>query len=257
MTKDDNGRQRYIIDAADACLNVLRFVSDNPGHSLSEIHVALGFNKSRTLRLLATLEAHNLVMTDGNDRWSLGFLALLIGNAANNQLEVVRLIQPHLDALRDATGETAQFRLLSKLQTLCIARSETRHAVRVHTEIGRPRPLYVGSSKAALAFADEALLQEVIDHGLQEFTDRTLTSEQLREQLRAIRAQGYSSSRGEALVGALALGAPVFGLDGKVTGCLSVLGPEERLLPQEAEIAKRLMATAARVSQLFGYRATS
>lgn len=247
-------RQRYVVEAADACLRVLMFVSENPHLTLTEIQSRLGLNKSRTLRLLATLEARNLVVRDKTERWSLGVEALLIGNAAAAQLNIAALIQPYLDSLRDRAQETAQFRLLSGRQTYCIAKAETHHAVRVHTVIGRPRPLYIGSSKAILAFADRELFDSVVASGMESFTEQTLTPEELRKQLDEIRARGYSISRGEAVPGALALGAPIFDAGGSVVGCLSLLGPEARLGERLEEVAPMLVETAREVSDFIGFQ---
>jgi DNA-binding IclR family transcriptional regulator len=249
-------RDRYIVEAADAALSVLNLVSEAPGLKLNEIARRAGLNKSRTLRLLVTLEHHRLVERDGDGHFRLGLQSLILGSRAEDQIDIVRLVQPHLDALRDRTGETCQFRIRAGISSICVAKSDSPHAIRAHTVIGRPRELYVGSGKVMLAFGEPGLLERVIAEGLKSFTGRTFADpERLRAELAAIRAQGYSVSRGERLEGALAIGAPVRNHTGEVMGCVSLLGPEARIDPVIEDRIGEVVSVAVQLTKLLaGHR---
>jgi IclR family KDG regulon transcriptional repressor len=246
-------RDRYIVEAADAALSVLTLVSEAPGLKLNEIARRASLNKSRTLRLLVTLEHHRLVERDADGHFRLGLHSLILGSRAEGQIDIVRVVQPHLDALRDRTGETSQFRICAGISSICIAKADSPHALRAHTVIGRPRELYVGSGKVMLAFSEPALVERVIAEGLHSFTGRTLADpDRLHAELAASRKQGYSVSRGERLEGALAIGAPVRNHTGEVTGCVSLLGPEARIDPVIEDRIGEVVAVAAQLTALMG-----
>lgn len=254
MSPPSEDRLRYIVEAADAALQVLFLIGNKPDMKLAEIAQKSGFNKSRTMRMLVTLENRRLASRDEEGRWRLGLDMLILGRLAEKQLDIARSVQPYLDALRDATGETAQYRILSGLESLCIAKADSPHSIRIHAEIGRPRELYIGSAKVLLAFADEGVVRAVIAKGLTAFTPNTAASpEALQAELASIRGRGYSISLGERIDGALALGAPVRNSEGKVLSSVSLSGPEVRMRDNVERHVEALTATAEKLSKMFGW----
>jgi len=240
---------RYVVEAADAALGVLQIVAANPDMRLSDIAAESGLNTSRVLRFLATLEHRGFVARDADGRYRLGLQALVIGRHAEQQIDLVRIVQPYLNRLRDATMESAQFRIRSGLSNTCIAKADSPHHMRVHSVVGRNQTLNVGSSKVMLAYGDPALIEEVIAAGLPHYTDRTIVEPAaLRVEVELTRARGYSVSRGERIVGAISLGAPVFGRDGDLVGAMSLLGPETRIAPMLDACIRQLVETAAALS---------
>jgi len=244
---------RYLVEAADAALGVLQIVAARPDMRLSDIAADAGLNTSRVLRLLATLEHRGFVTRDADGRYRLGLQALVIGRRAEAQIELVRIVQPYLNQLRDATMESAQFRIRSGLANTCIAKADSPHHMRVHSVVGRNQTLNVGSSKVILAYGDPALIEEVIAAGLPHYTDRTIVDPAaLRVEVEATRSRGYSVSKGERIVGAISLGAPVFGRDGVLVGVMSLLGPETRIDPMLDSCIRQLVETAAALSRDLG-----
>lgn len=250
----ESDRNRYIVQAADVALQLLILISKKPNLTLDEVAKLADINKSRCMRLLVTLEARRLVRKDTNGRWSLGLESMLIGNNARAQLNIAEVIQPALDKLRDETGETAQFRVLSNLTSICIAQADSNHEMRVHAKLGKPQELYIGSAKVILAFDNTDLLKRILEQPLKRYTEKTIDSpEKLKEQMAEIRSQGYSVSIGEKIQYAMALGAPVRNSDGSVMSCVSLLGPEERIKPHLDNHIQALLATAYKISLLMGW----
>jgi IclR family transcriptional regulator, KDG regulon repressor len=244
---------RYLVEAADAALGVLQVVAANPDMRLSDIAAESGLNTSRVLRFLATLEHRGFVTRDTDGRYRLGLQALVIGRHAEAQIELVRIVQPYLNRLRDATMESGQFRIRSGLANTCIAKADSPHHMRVHSVVGRNQTLNVGSSKVMLAYSEPALIEEVIAAGLPQYTDRTIVDPAaLRAEVELTRARGYSVSKGERIVGAISLGAPVFGRDGVLVGVMSLLGPETRIEPMLDSCIRQLVETAAALSRDLG-----
>ena len=251
MAEKDPDRARYVVSAVDSALEVLDTVSRHPGTSLAGLANFVGLNKSRTMRFLVTLEVRGYVRRDPQGRCYLAIRSAILGDRARDQMDQLALIQPILDRLRDETQETVQYRVLDGLQTICLAKADSPLAIRVHTETGRPRELYIGSSKSILAFGAEHLLEQVLSTPRPTWTENTLVNaDDLREQLHQIRAKGYSLSQSERIVGAIAIGAPIRNADGSVSSCLSLLGPEFRIASRVDELARRLVSAAGEVERV-------
>ena len=52
----------YIVDAVDSALKLLTYVAEHPNLGVTELASQLGINKSRTYRMLCTLELHRFVV---------------------------------------------------------------------------------------------------------------------------------------------------------------------------------------------------
>ncbi|MEM9579372.1 MAG: IclR family transcriptional regulator [Pseudomonadota bacterium] len=239
---------RYVVGAVDSALDVLEIVAREPGSSLVEVSKRADLNKSRTMRFLVTLELRGYVRKDLAGNYHLASKAVILGDHARAQMGQLQLLQPILDRLRDETSETVQYRILDGLQSVCLAKADSPLDIRVHTETGRPRELYIGSSKSILAFGGEDLLNRVLSSPRAHYTENTLVDDNdLRRQLAEIRKQGYSVSNSERIEGAIAIGAPIINADQSVTSCLSLLGPEFRIKKDIDLLAKRLVAAATEV----------
>ena len=74
----------------------------------------------------------------------------------------------------------------------------------------------------------------------------------LDREIEEIRAAGYACSVGDRLEGAAGIAAPVFDMNGECNYCISVAGPEVRILDKKDEIAGQLTASAQRLSRHMG-----
>ncbi len=244
---------RYLVEAADAALGVLQIVAARPDMRLSDIAADAGLNTSRVLRLLATLEHRGFVTRDADGRYRLGLQALVIGRRAEAQIELVRIVQPYLNRCGTRRWNRPSSASAPASPTRASPRPNSPHHMRVHSVVGRNQTLNVGSSKVILAYGDPALIEEVIAAGLPHYTDRTIVDPAaLRVEVEATRSRGYSVSKGERIVGAISLGAPVFGRDGVLVGVMSLLGPETRIDPMLDSCIRQLVETAAALSRDLG-----
>jgi DNA-binding IclR family transcriptional regulator len=104
------------------------------------------------------------------------------------------------------------------------------------------------SGKAILAALPEAELAEYLSRAaLTPLTSATIIDAvELQRQVRAARASGVASSRGERIPGAVGVAAPVFGPSGRVVGSVLVTIPEFRHAPDAAARATALVRAGAR-----------
>jgi DNA-binding IclR family transcriptional regulator len=111
------------------------------------------------------------------------------------------------------------------------------------------------SGKVLLAYADDATVTEVLDAGLERFTDYTVTDPgALREELAGVRGRDWASCSQELEVGLNSVAAPVFSGDGEMIAAVSVSGPSYRLTTDDfPSLAERLLAGADEISVRLGF----
>jgi DNA-binding IclR family transcriptional regulator len=249
----------YTVAAVDEAAGLLFLVAREPGLGLSELAKKSGNTKTRSFRLLTTLEQRSLVKRQGEpSRYYLSFAALSLGAAAQQQIDLVRVVREPLNALVDILGETAMVRVRDGLETLCVARHEHPQAlIRVGSEIGHRRPLHVGASgKLLLAHASTDVINDMLRASLPSYTENTLVNpDALDAELSLIRDQGYAVSRAELVAELASVAVPIRDLSGDVIAALTMSTllarmTEDRLPRYLAELRKQ----AAAISGALGYR---
>ncbi|RJF91935.1 IclR family transcriptional regulator [Noviherbaspirillum saxi] len=247
----------YTVDAVDKALGLLFLVAQQPGLGVTELAKRSGNTKARAFRLLETLEQGGLVQRElGNATYILGYKAFYLGAAASEQLSLARLAKRHLEEIGSCSNETVLIRIRDGLETVSIARWDSTHAVRIHSEIGNRRPLYVGASgKLLLAYAPADVQTKVLQGDMEKFTPNTITSPtKLKKELSKILTQGYAVSFAERTSDTVSIAAPVRDVSGEVIAAISITGPSTRM---REEILPKLTDTildgARRLSRELGY----
>jgi DNA-binding IclR family transcriptional regulator len=167
------------------------------GERLSDLARATSVPTSTALRLLRTLEGARFVRRDelGAFHPGSGLLALA---AAVDELPLVQSAGPHLRALVDELGETANLAVLDENgDALYISQVQGPHAIRYASWRGRRVPGRVSAIGLAL-------------HG-------------------KAGAAGHVLRRDAVEAGVTAVAAPVRGPSGAIVAALSVTGPTFRL----------------------------
>lgn len=248
----------YTVASVDEALSLLVHVANSPGLGVTELAKRSGNTKARAFRLLSTLEDRGFVQRRGElATYQLGYKTLLIGLAAQEQVSLVRQAEPYLHALGERFNENVQVRVRDGLESVCVARWESTHDVRIHGGVGRTRPLHAGASgKILLAFADEALSQAYLGSELLRFTANTITQRsKLTQELIHVRQKGYATSIGEIAMDVISLAAPVRDASGQVIAALGISVPSSRLTPDGLErFIPPVCQAAQALSAELGYR---
>jgi DNA-binding IclR family transcriptional regulator len=250
---------RYMVDAAAKALLLLdAFTLQEPSLSLSALMERTGLPRATAFRLLATLEQCGYVVKDGVD-YSLGFKLFVLGNVVAEGLDLRRVAHPHLEALRDTTGETVQLAILEDWQIVHLDRAVSNQSVAyMVSQVGTILPAYCTAlGKALLAFQGEDMVDAwASTQELRRLTATTITTaDRLLEELRQIRRRGYSIDNEEREVGVRCVGAPVFDREGTAIAAISLGAPTERL-PRNIEgsqVAMQVVATGLAISRELGY----
>jgi DNA-binding IclR family transcriptional regulator len=226
--------------------------------SFQEIFAATPMSRTTTHRLLTDLTEHGVLAQDAQrDEYRLGPVLLSLAGLGQDQASVVERALPAMERLRDQFGETIVLAELHGADVVPIRRVDGLYEMRMNQEIGRAYPAYAGGTgKVLLAHLDsEALATYLAGARLESLTRSTITSvEELRLDLTRLRRLGVAVSRGERVVGAVAVAAPIFNDAGHAECAITVSGVAARFDPDRLMIAARAVKTAAdTVSRQLGF----
>ncbi|WP_020577997.1 IclR family transcriptional regulator [Actinopolymorpha alba] len=242
------------VQSVERSLDLLELMADADGEvTLSQLASSSGLPAPTIHRLLRTLVAGGYVRREASRRYALGPRLIRLGETASRMLGASA--RPHLTALMDALGETANLALLDGDEAVYVAQVPSRHAMRMFTEVGRRVALHsTGVGKALLAQQSDnevtALLQRT---GMPARTHRTFTKpRQLLDELAAIRARGYAVDDGEQEVGVRCIAVTV--PETPTPTAISVSGPAARITDEVvAQAAPLLLQAARKLSAEFSY----
>ncbi|WP_456543719.1 MULTISPECIES: IclR family transcriptional regulator [unclassified Blastococcus] len=199
----------------DKAVAILRAVAEHPA-TLAELVARTGLPRATAHRLAVALEGHRLVRRTETGAWAPGPGLAELGRSG---ADLGELAGRHLAALRDASGESAQFYVRDGGSRVCIAAAERASGLRDTVPVGARLPMTAGSAAhALLAFAPAEEVTPLLPSA--SFTARTLLD---------VRRRGWAHSIAEREPGVASLSAPVRDATGGVLGAVSISGPVERL----------------------------
>lgn len=229
MTHQYAGRARQVgtVQRAIAVLHALAESSVDLGNN--EIARRTGINVSTVSRLLSTLVSDELVSrVEATGYFRLGPRLVEFGNAALGRVDIRERSRPHLEALTEATKETATLSVPYREGTITVDFVQSPASVRSVAEVGRPSVAHAtATGKIRLAYTDA-----VAPTALTAYTHKTITDRRtLDNQIRLIRRRGWAQAIGEREVGLNALACPILSSSG-LTAILGVQGPAQRFGPK-------------------------
>ncbi|MCU1561044.1 IclR family transcriptional regulator [Mycetocola sp.] len=230
------------------------FSAEGPELTLQQIHKKTGLPSSTCQRLVQDMVHEGLLDRD-LDRYRIGIAMVRWATPGTLGLDVVRLVKPALQELRDLTGETACFYVRDGALRTIVAVAETRHVVMRPFLVGMVMPIHAGApGKIFLAFDSDAR-RELESTELVEFTPTTPDSlEVLDRQAATARDQGYYAAFGERNLDVGSISAPVFSHVGELAGAIGLGFPTSRVTPGQAEsLGPVVTRVAENASRLLGY----
>jgi IclR family acetate operon transcriptional repressor len=240
------------VERAFAVLDALADGSQELG--TNEIARRTGINASTVSRLLATLASAGFVEhVADSGRYRLGLRLLQLGNAVLARLDLREIARPHLQALVDATGETATLSAPGEHDAVTVDYVMSESLVRSVARLGRPSVAHAtATGKIALAFGSATLPPGE----LARFTSRTLTDRKaVAAEVARVRELGYAQAVGEREEELNAIAAPIRGAGGELAAIIGVQGPSGRFDDAKMQAALRpLLEHAHEVSGALGHR---
>lgn len=235
-------------------LLILELLASEPEGLLAKtVSFRTGLNLSTCYHLLNTLLATGYVVKlPETQRFALTGKVSFPGYAALEQARLVPQLQPHLQALRDQTSETAYLSLRQEQVIVVGMIVDSPQALKVsllHVGYnGAAHAMALG--KAILAYLDERDIDAYLArYGLPALTCNTISDMQiLRSDLAAVRRRGYSLDMEEFAPGICCIGAPIFGAAGRVVASLAISLPASRYYAGSAQLCKQVTAAAQAAS---------
>jgi DNA-binding IclR family transcriptional regulator len=245
------------VQAVDRAVAILELLSDRPAAGVTEIAQAIGVHKSTAFRLLASLEAGDLVEQAAHrGSYSLGFGLVRLATAVSEGLELTRQARPACEALAAQVGETVNVAVLRGGEVVNLEQAQGPTTITTVSWVGRLTPPHATSAgKVLLAALTPEELEGFLAEELPRFTSGTVTEpDVLRQELARASDLGYAVTVEELEPGLNAIAAPVRDRTGQVVAAISVSAPAFRFGPERiAEIAPAVVAAGADLSRRLGY----
>lgn len=233
---------------------LLSFSPYNREMGTVEISQKLGFHKATVSRILLTLTRSTfLEQNPQTKKFKLGPSIRSLGSVANHSVKInmVQIIKPYLDSLRDILKETVVLEVLSGKTTFMAYIAEGPQRVHIAGTLGDRLPIHAAAgAKAILAFSSLEIRDNILDQKMPCLTPNTITDRRtLKRQLQVIRHQGFSYDNEEIDIGISAVGAPIFNHEKKAVAAVVVAGPSQRVSWNvDSPIVSQVKDTAAKIS---------
>jgi DNA-binding IclR family transcriptional regulator len=186
------------------------FSADRPILTLAQLAARTGLYKSTILRLAQSLSAFGYLMRTEAGAYAIGPAPMHLADVYRRGLHPADRVMPVLSSLASATGNSASLYLRAGRMRVCAYRASSPRAMADNVHEGDLLPLDQGAGgQILLAFSGSTSLRH----------------ESIRRRLIAV-------THGERDPAAAAMAIPVFSLEQRLYGTLSLSGTPARFTPQ-------------------------
>ncbi|MEW9920433.1 IclR family transcriptional regulator [Marimonas sp. MJW-29] len=196
--------------------------------SLSDISERIKVDRSAVQRMVHTLRALGYLRRDANGQGIVPGLRLLDHTLDMLRLDpLVRRATPVLQELRGSVKERVDLSLFDDLRVIYAVRLQTKRQTFNTTLVGHSVPTFCSSGGwAILSRLPEDQARDILERSdRRPFTPHTLgTPDEILEQVRTARAEGYALACNQILIGEIAAGFPVMDADGRPVAAIHVAG---------------------------------
>jgi DNA-binding IclR family transcriptional regulator len=202
------------------------------GCTMQTLVEQVGLNRTTVYRLVKCLLEQGAIQQNvRSKRIYLGPLALALGVAAQQQLDLKQIFSPSATRLAEATGDTCFVMLRSGTDAVCIDRRLGSYPIKTLTvEVGMKRPLGIGAgSLAILAAMPESEISSVIRANARLLPRYGQSPASLMKSIRTTQKQGYVAAPVHELEQVIAIGLPVLDRMQKPIAALSITAIAERM----------------------------
>jgi DNA-binding IclR family transcriptional regulator len=234
------------IQSIDRAARILKALAGGPRRlGVTELAQRLELTLPTVHGMLQSLQAHGFVEQDrATGKYQLGAGLLQLGNSYLdlNELRARSLVPAERLAQRaDASVRVGVMHGSSVIVVHHVFRPDETLQI---LEVGAQLPVHASAlGKAILAYASEAVVDDLTAEPLPKLTSRTLSARELQAQFASIRKRGVARERDEAILGESSVAAPIFDHGGQAVGAVGVVGDTERIVPRAP--AKGLVAAVA------------
>ena len=239
------------VQSVDRAMSLLEALAEeDEGCRLIDLASRTQLSSSTAHRLLTTLQQRHFVQFDAVEGvWHVGRQSFVVGAGFARRRNYVATALPYLRRLRDMTRETANLGLAEDGDVVVVSQAESREIMRAITRVGGRVPMAnSGMGKALLAtFPVEEVAANVAIRGMHRYTPKSIQRMSvLKEELEAVRINGYAVDDEEYQVGLRCIAAAVYNSQSEALCAVSVSGLSARLTNDRVEPIGEVVAQVAR-----------
>lgn len=200
------------------------FTAARPRQSIAEVSAASGLDRATARRCLLTLAQQGYADYDGKF-FTLTPRVLRLGTACLATMPLPQMVQPSLERLSEALGESTSVSILDDDEIVYVARAAQRKVMSIALMPGSRLPAFCTSmGRVLLAALPEAEARlRLMRHPLPQRTPRTVTDPAaLMEILAQTKAQGWCLNDQEVEIGLRSIAVPVLNARGQTVAALNL-----------------------------------
>jgi len=238
----------FVTSLARGLTVIQAFDKDHSKLTLTDVAKRTELNRATARRFLFTLNALGYVESDGKLFW-LSPKILELGYAYLASQPIVDTVQPFIERVSNETGESCSVSVIDGNDVVYIARYLTHHIMSVTLNVGTRLPAFVTSmGRMLLAYKTDEEASEILSNTqLKKFTEHTLVDrDQIKEQLKIVRSQGYSIVNQELEFGLRSIAVPIFNQRGTCVAAINVGTQAGRI--GEDELIERILPSLQRAA---------
>lgn len=246
---------RYGVSTVERALTVLRaFTHQQPELSLTDIATATGLHKATVFRLLATLSRAGMTMKDPRSGlYRLGFGVIAMAEVAKTSTGFVSQARPFMRQIRDELNETVYIAVRVGDDRINLEQLEGIRDFRRVVTLGKPSPLYVGStSHVILAALPDEQIAAYIERTtfLPPFPGAKVGPQVLWRAVSDVRRNGFGETHNKRIDEGASISGAVRGPADDVVGALTVSIPIGRYTAGVRAAAVEAVTKAVRALSL-------
>lgn len=231
--------KKILNTSVEKAFNILDcFTSTHQELGVTDLAQKLSTNKSAVYRMLATMEALNVIQQNPeNGRYRLGLKLFELGQKVPINQNFIAKARPFMEALAKQAGETAHLAVYKNNKVYFLDKVVGRHDLQINSQIGSEKAIHcTGLGKVMLAFAEPNYETTIRSLSLNPVTKHTITdTNELIKEIEIIKEQGFALDLEENEIGLVCVAVPVFNSRGQFIAAISTSGPSARFNENEIQ----------------------
>ena len=227
-------------------ISILECFLDHRQLGITDLSRTLGYSKSSIHDTVSTLEALGYLNQDpSTEKYYLGVNCMRLGRAALVNYTFRDIASKHIRAIADEVGEACYLTIPygHRVYFMDVAVPSNSSHLLTPALSNSTDPMHCTSSgKCMLAASSDKFVEDYIASGLERRTEYTITEpNQLRAELKKIRAEGYAVDNMEYSIGIRCVARPIILSDGTLAGAISISGPSPRMTDEKILKYERIL----------------
>lgn len=215
------------ISSLEKSMKILKILSKKPySYNVTELSNISGFNRTTVYRILSTLEKGKFIIKNENTKkYKIGAAIYQMGCVYLNNFNYDDMIPKILNDISKETEESVGYAIREGNTVVSLYEIEINQPLKMNYKPGLYYPINRGCyGKCLMAYHDPEIVRELLcSQKFEKITENTLTEpEELLNEYKKIREQGYVISNCEVSSYHVAVGIPIFNSKGQVKACIAV-----------------------------------